>query len=36
LDDPCAALDPISAAKVEELIDQCETVYTIVTVDAFR
>jgi phosphate transport system ATP-binding protein len=31
-DEPCSALDPISTAKIEELIDELKTEYTIVTV----
>lgn len=31
-DEPCSALDPISTAKIEELIDQLKTQYTIVIV----
>jgi phosphate transport system ATP-binding protein len=29
-DEPCSALDPISTAKVEELIDELKEDYTIV------
>jgi phosphate transport system ATP-binding protein len=29
LDEPCSALDPISTAKIEELIDELSTEYTI-------
>ena len=29
LDEPCSALDPISTAKIEELIDELKTDYTI-------
>ncbi|HEY5046970.1 MAG TPA: phosphate ABC transporter ATP-binding protein PstB [Rhizomicrobium sp.] len=32
LDEPCSALDPISTAKIEELIDELVTDYTIVIV----
>jgi phosphate transport system ATP-binding protein len=32
LDEPCSALDPISTAKIEELIDELATDYTIVIV----
>jgi phosphate transport system ATP-binding protein len=32
LDEPCSALDPISTAKIEELIDELENDYTIVIV----
>ena len=32
MDEPCSALDPIATAKVEELIYQLKTVYTIVIV----
>ncbi|MPZ42741.1 MAG: phosphate ABC transporter ATP-binding protein PstB [Betaproteobacteria bacterium] len=32
LDEPCSALDPISTAKVEELIDELKNNYTIVIV----
>jgi phosphate transport system ATP-binding protein len=32
LDEPCSALDPISTAKVEELIDELKTDYTVVIV----
>jgi phosphate transport system ATP-binding protein len=31
-DEPCSALDPISTAKIEELIDELKTEYTIVIV----
>ncbi|MFZ4532469.1 MAG: phosphate ABC transporter ATP-binding protein, partial [Alsobacter sp.] len=31
-DEPCSALDPISTAKVEELIDELKTRYTIAIV----
>ena len=31
-DEPCSALDPISTAKIEELIDELEEDYTIVIV----
>ena len=30
LDEPCSALDPISTAKIEELIDELSNDYTIV------
>jgi phosphate transport system ATP-binding protein len=29
LDEPCSALDPISTSKIEELIDELKSVYTI-------
>jgi phosphate transport system ATP-binding protein len=32
LDEPCSALDPISTAKVEELIDELKATYTIAIV----
>ena len=32
MDEPCSALDPIATAKVEELIRQLKTQYTIVIV----
>ncbi|PNG25592.1 phosphate ABC transporter ATP-binding protein PstB [Methylocella silvestris] len=32
LDEPCSALDPISTAKIEELIDELKTSYTIAIV----
>ena len=32
LDEPCSALDPISTAKIEELIDELKSDYTIVMV----
>jgi phosphate transport system ATP-binding protein len=32
LDEPCSALDPISTAKIEELIDELASEYTIVIV----
>ncbi len=32
LDEPCSALDPISTARIEELIDELATDYTIVIV----
>ena len=32
LDEPCSALDPISTAKVEELIEELAAEYTIVIV----
>jgi phosphate transport system ATP-binding protein len=32
MDEPCSALDPIATAKIEDLIDQLKTQYTIVTV----
>jgi phosphate transport system ATP-binding protein len=32
LDEPCSALDPISTAKVEELIHELKTDYTVVMV----
>ncbi|MFM8860291.1 MAG: phosphate ABC transporter ATP-binding protein, partial [Methylocystis sp.] len=31
-DEPCSALDPISTAKVEELIEELESQYTIAIV----
>ncbi|HZA38738.1 MAG TPA: phosphate ABC transporter ATP-binding protein PstB [Candidatus Baltobacteraceae bacterium] len=32
MDEPCSALDPIATAKIEELIHELKTQYTIVTV----
>jgi len=32
LDEPCSALDPISTAKIEELVDELKSDYTIVIV----
>ena len=32
MDEPCSALDPIATAKIEELIDELKTRYTIVIV----
>jgi phosphate transport system ATP-binding protein len=32
MDEPCSALDPIATAKIEELIDELKTAYTIVIV----
>jgi len=32
LDEPCSALDPISTAKIEELIDELVNDYTIIIV----
>src|SRR5439155_20050733 len=32
MDEPCSALDPITTAKIEELICELKTTYTIVTV----
>jgi phosphate transport system ATP-binding protein len=32
LDEPCSALDPISTAKVEELVDELKQTYTIIIV----
>ena len=32
LDEPCSALDPISTAKIEELIDELKANYTIAIV----
>ena len=32
LDEPCSALDPISTAKIEELIDELKENYTIAIV----
>jgi phosphate transport system ATP-binding protein len=32
LDEPCSALDPISTAKIEELIDELRSEYTIAIV----
>jgi len=32
MDEPCSALDPIATAKIEELINELKTKYTIVTV----
>ena len=34
LDEPCSALDPISTAKIEELIDELKSDYTVVIVHA--
>jgi phosphate transport system ATP-binding protein len=34
MDEPCSALDPIATAKIEELIQELKTQYTIVIVDA--
>src|SRR4029079_4928146 len=31
-DEPCSALDPLSTAKIEELMDELKTEYTIVIV----
>ena len=31
-DEPCSALDPISTAKIEELIDELKVDYTIIIV----
>jgi len=31
-DEPCSALDPISTAKIEELIDELKTDYTLIIV----
>jgi phosphate transport system ATP-binding protein len=31
-DEPCSALDPISTAKIEELIDELKAEYTIIIV----
>jgi phosphate transport system ATP-binding protein len=32
MDEPCSALDPISTAKIEELIHELKTAFTIVIV----
>jgi phosphate transport system ATP-binding protein len=32
MDEPCSALDPIATAKIEELISELKSQYTIVTV----
>ena len=32
LDEPCSALDPISTAHIEELIDELKSDYTVVIV----
>ena len=32
LDEPCSALDPISTSRIEELIDELKTDYTVVIV----
>jgi phosphate transport system ATP-binding protein len=32
LDEPCSALDPIATAKIEELIDELKSAYTIIIV----
>ena len=32
LDEPCSALDPISTAKIEELIDELKKDYTVAIV----
>ena len=32
MDEPCSALDPIATARVEELIDELKSKYTIVVV----
>ena len=32
MDEPCSALDPIATLKIEELIDELKTRYTIVIV----
>ncbi len=32
LDEPCSALDPISTAKIEELIEELKSDYTVVIV----
>ncbi len=31
-DEPCSALDPISTAKIEELMDELKSEYTLVIV----
>src|SRR6056300_3904 len=36
MDEPCSALDPIATAKIEELIDELKTTYTIVIVTHSR
>lgn len=30
MDEPCSALDPIAAAKIEDLIDELKAQYTVV------
>ena len=32
MDEPCSSLDPIATAKIEELIDELKTIYTIIIV----
>ena len=32
MDEPCSALDPIATARIEDLIDQLKTDYTVVLV----
>ena len=32
MDEPCSALDPIATAKIEQLIDELRSLYTIVIV----
>ena len=32
LDEPCSALDPISTARIEELVDELKADYTVVIV----
>lgn len=32
MDEPCSALDPIATARIEELIDELEKIYTIIIV----
>jgi len=32
MDEPCSALDPIATARIEELIDELRTNYTIIIV----
>jgi len=32
MDEPCSALDPIATARIEELIDELRSMYTIVIV----
>ncbi len=32
MDEPCSALDPIATAKIEELIDELKTTFTIIIV----
>ena len=32
MDEPCSALDPIATAKIEELIDELKSNYTIIII----